>query len=340
MKYIAYCTKGLEKIGSDEITFFLPDARIITVADKRILFETDADFVKLTGLHTVDDIGIFLQQADAVRSIADIQKIVADIDFLSAKNVLKNYREVKNAFSITTSIVGSPIKSQELTDGIFSFLQEKYAWECVPFDHTNFDIRIFIDHKICIVSVRLTKESLYKRGYKTDSRIGALKPTIAASLVLLATKQRENKKLVDNFCGSGTILCEALSLGNEICGGDIVQEAVVITKINLKNLGFTKEENIKMLDATKPTWQENYFDAAVSNVPWDKQIPIKSMTSLYRDTLQEYKRILKTHGSLCLLVSKPELLTKYARQLFPGSQISQYKIGLLGQNPTIVLVDF
>ena len=95
---------------------------------------------------------------------------------------------------------------------------------------------------------------------------------------------------------------------------------------------------MKLLNAVDTNWQSAYFDCAISNMPWDKQIKITSITDLYAGTLTEYKRIVKPHGTICLLVSKPELLIKHAKKIFPNSDIRSYRMGLLGQNPTVVLI--
>ncbi len=76
----------------------------------------------------------------------------------------------------------------------------------------------------------------------------------------------------------------------------------------------------------------------ISYLPWDKQIQVESITSLYIGTLNEYARILKQNAQLCLMVSKPELLIKHAKNIFPKATITYRTIGLLGQNPSIVLI--
>ena len=123
-----------------------------------------------------------------------------------------------------------------------------------------------------------------------------------------------------------------------IFGGDIDPGSVEITKKNLSGLEYKNEERIKVQDATKTNWPTGYFDAAVSNLPWGKQVEIASITNLYEGTLREYARILKGDGVLCAIISRPDLFVKYAKMFFPNKKISQYRVGLLGQTPTIILV--
>lgn len=338
MKYIAYCTKGLEKVVEKEIASTCSPVTIDELGDKRVIFETNAPYNNLIKLRTVDDLGVFVGKIEDISSVEQIQTILEGQDITDFKNYISKDRHLDDTFSITASIVGNKIKPTELITAVAEQVEQKYNLQFIERDHTNFDIRIFADHKTCYISIRLTKESLHHRAYKTDFRIGSLRPSVAAAMVFLTTNDKQHQKIVDNFCGSGTILCEALEMKNEVFGGDIEVESVNIARANLSNLGFMKTDNIKLLDATKTSWPDNYFDASISNLPWDKQIAVSSITDLYIGTLQEYKRILKPNGVLCLLLTKPELLIKHAKKIFPDSKIETYKIGLLGQNPTIVVI--
>jgi 23S rRNA G2445 N2-methylase RlmL len=339
MKYIAYTTKGLEFIAEEEIKSKL-NAKIQEVADKRIIFDSNASYEQLVQLTTVDDIGLLIAHKENITSAQNILEILENIKFDELRKTLSTFREVENnTFSITTSFARvKHINIQQVVSAVSETISQKYDWKFEELQHTNFDIRIFIDKVIMYISVRITKESLHHRSYKTHSASGALRPTVAAAMVLLATKGKQHAKVVDNFCGSGTILTEALRMGNDISGGDINPESVIAAKKNLKNLSSNQEKNIHILDATKTAWPSHFFDCTISNLPWDKQIVIKSITELYEDTIQEYTRILKDDGVLCVLVSKPELFIKYTKKYFPNKDIVQYKIGLLGQTPTIVLL--
>lgn len=336
MKYVAYTTKGLEAISKKEIEN-LGSVKIIEVADKRILFETKIDQEKLIQLKTIDDIGIFVSRFE-VQHLTNLLHEISRIDFQDLKEKISAFRDTSNTFSITASFAKANIRPKETVVKIAQILREKYDWEFTEFDHTNLDLRIFIDRKLCYISIRLTQESLQHRVYKTVSKAGSLKPTVAAAMVLIATDGNSNLKVVDDFCGSGTILCEAALLNNDVYGGDIDEEAVEITKNNLKNIGYDATEKIKQLNAEKTNWQNHFFDCAISNLPWDKQIEVNSITQLYGNTIQEYSRILKGNCTVCLLVSKPELLIKHSKKYFPSYSATSYKIGLLGQNPTIVLL--
>ena len=334
MKLIAYTVKGLENITKDEIAELVPNVDFLEAASKRVVFQTEniKSSLKLT---TVDDLGLFVGHFKG--SMDDVFKDIINIDFISAKPTISNIRTLTDTFSVTVTKAKVKLNVEDLQDKIAKSISEKYDWQYTKLDHSNFDIRIFIDKKDIYVSVRLTEKPLFHRGYKIISVKGALKPTIASAMVRLVTKGKKGM-LVDNFCGSGTILVEALNAGNEVYGGDISSEAVKVCKTILSNIGYNPEEKIREQDATKTNWRSSHFDFAISNLPWGQQIEIESITNLYMGTLSEYARILKQSGSVCLLVSNPDLLIKHAKKYFPDKNIDRLSIGLLGQNPTIVTI--
>lgn len=109
-------------------------------------------------------------------------------------------------------------------------------------------------------------------------------------------------------------------------------------KSSISNLAYSVDEKIKVLDALTTHWPDSFFDCAISNLPWDKQIKVSSITNLYAGAIKEYARILKPNGKLCAIITKPDLFVKYVKKYFPMKNISQLKIGLLGQTPTIIFV--
>ncbi|MBI2595569.1 methyltransferase domain-containing protein [Candidatus Daviesbacteria bacterium] len=335
MKIIAYTVKGLEEVAKQEIQNLVREVNFVDLKPKRIVFETKYSKV-LTDLKTVDDICLLLATGEISR-VEDVLNIFRDINLKSAKEQIEQYRKVNNTFSVTFSLAKTKIKVEELQSSLSKVIGEDYNWEYTELDHSNFDIRVFIDNKELYVSVRLTEKPLFHRSYRTVSSKGGLRPSIANSMVKLATLG-DKGIVVDNFCGSGTILAEAYLAGNDIFGGDIENMAVEATLQNLSNLGCKTESKIKRLDALKAPWKDKQFDFAVSNLPWDKQIEIKSVTDLYVGSLSEYARILKPDGRLCLLVSKPDLLIKHAKAFFPNKKIEKFQIGFLGQTPSIITI--
>lgn len=327
MQIIAFTVKGLENIAENELLKIKGAVTNVQKYNKVLLFDYTGSLPELTILKTIDDIGLF----------------VSDINSLNQNNLsealkeLGLYREVGKSFSITSSIAKVDIDKDSLINNLVKQLTS-YDLVYTPEDRRNLDFRLFLNDEIGFVSIRLTIEPLNKRKYEIGNYLGALKPTIAAAMVQLATENLDkNTRVVDDFCGSGTILCEAFSKWHEVYGGDINPKAVNITTNRLKSLGYTNLYNIRVQDATKTKWNPKYFDCAISNLPWDKQHEVSHLTELYSETIKEYKRILKPNFRLCIICHKPELLVKHIKKEFGDINIKRIDIGYLGQTPSIIL---
>ena len=98
------------------------------------------------------------------------------------------------------------------------------------------------------------------------------------------------------------------------------------------------QTNTKALDATHAPWHNEYFDYAVSNLPYGKQIPLAYITVLYEKTLGEYIRITKPTGTICFLLTNPQLMEKYVKKYAPQAKVKAWKLGFTGQTPTIMLI--
>lgn len=161
MKFIAYCTKGLEEVVKSEIESVISDAKILEVGDKRIIFECKADFKRLIMLRTVDDLGILILTLPDVENLDALLSEIDEVDFTEIRNELGKYREILNSFSVTASFAGvKNFSSDDLIKSLSKQISKKYGWDFTELNHSNFDMRVFIDHDIGYVSVRLTKESL------------------------------------------------------------------------------------------------------------------------------------------------------------------------------------
>ncbi|MFB6115850.1 MAG: TRM11 family methyltransferase, partial [Candidatus Nanohalobium sp.] len=241
---------------------------------------------------------------------------------------------VDDVFSLTTSKYRNENVDMEVfEDKVSETLEKSTGASFEESRHSNFDIRVHFEEENMLVSVRLTEKPLYFREYWQQGRKGSLKTSIAAGLCRIADIE-EGNKLVDNFCGAGTILCEAEVQGAEVSGGDIDREAVQCTRENLKELDGEAANRVKKLNATLTSQPDNYFDIAVSNFPWGDQVDLNAV-ELYSEAIREYSRILKDDGKIVILGKHPDLAEKYLRKNFTDHEIESFQLGFLGQNPTV-----
>jgi 23S rRNA G2445 N2-methylase RlmL len=288
----------------------------------------------LKSLKVADDIDILLDYTiGEPLKYAQIFKIIKTISQI---------REINGTFSFTISQRESKYNLADLQADLVSEITQKGKLKYNGDTHTDLDFRLFVERESLSLSVRIFKMPLSHRAYKTNALPGSLKPSVAAAMVYLLTKgESKSQKIIDLYCGSGTILAESLEFGFDIFGSDIDAQAVEITKTNLnnfkdKNLNKKLDDKIRVYDAVHTKWNVGQFDTWISNFPWDKQVKVAYVTELYKKTMEEVIRISKPQNQICCLVHKPEIFMKLAKKYFPNHQFKVIEIGYLGQNPSLI----
>ena len=71
------------------------------------------------------------------------------------------------------------------------------------------ELRVYVEKDMVSLLVDLSGQPLFKRGYRPEGGVAPLRETTAAAMLLLSGWKRKYP-LYDPFCGSGTILAEAL----------------------------------------------------------------------------------------------------------------------------------
>ncbi|HLD11550.1 MAG TPA: N-6 DNA methylase [Patescibacteria group bacterium] len=189
----------------------------------------------------------------------------------------------------------------------------------------------------------------YQRPY-SDPKRGMLPPKVSRIMVNLAFPSKPSKSYVvyDPFCGSGTILLEASTLGFDILGSDIAKECVEGTRRNMEWLRRTFQND---------TWEEGEIaqkifqkdavrigdeigktvDAIVTEpflgrlftqppTPGRAENAIKGLGKLYLGFFKAAKALLKRGGRIVIIF--PQIKSTINDYTVPQSIIS--KIQTLG----------
>ncbi len=166
-------------------------------------------------------------------------------------------------------------------------------------------------------------ESFSFRDYgrpERDKRSGIIPPKLARMMINLANID-ESGILMDPFCGSGTILQEAIILGyKNIFGSDISINAVNDTRKNIewlfdnfKQLDKSSHNiNITQSDIRSINIRNNSIDAIVTEPylgpPLFQKADLQTVNriimevgKLYLDAFGQFHKILKTNGSVVFL---------------------------------------
>lgn len=168
------------------------------------------------------------------------------------------------------------------------------------------------------MAVQLFKD-LSLRDYGRPARddlSGMLPPKLAQIMLNLAQIPNENSEIVDPFCGSGTILSEALLMGyKHLFGSDISLKAIEDTR---KNISWTRElyktDNFKLkllvkdaaylskfikADSIEAIITEPFLGPQRGLINFNQVIP--NLESLYSEAIKEFLKILKTGGRVVMI---------------------------------------
>jgi len=149
-----------------------------------------------------------------------------------------------------------------------------------------------------------------------DDQSGMLPPKVAQIMINLAGLKNEEAVIVDPFCGSGTILSEAILMGyKNLFGSDVAVKAVEDTR---KNISWTKELysvkdfklklQVKNASYLSKFIKADYADAIITEPylgPQRGRIEfvniIRELEKLYSDAIREFAKILKTGGRVVMI---------------------------------------
>jgi 23S rRNA G2445 N2-methylase RlmL len=336
----AFVTRGLEDIAAAEIGETSAAAGGLETRPKAVLTQA-SDVRGFRRLRTVDDVAVVSASSPSVHGMQDLLSLVteqADLE-KTIEQALRTDR-LDGAFSITVSAAHVPYgTSGVIEEAVASAISARYGWRHRELQRAPIDIRVFIDGTWALIGVRLFDEPLSRRTYRVVNLRGSLRPTVAAALVRIASPGRGRLRIWDPFCGSATILCEAAEQGHEVWGTDIDPEAVDASRENLAAVNREYWSNIERADSTSPkTWKKHQSaTAVVTNLPWGKQVAIKSKKALYDSVSAGTAELVRRGGTAVLLTTEPKLIQQRLKRN-DTVRIEERRIGLLGQTPTILAV--
>jgi tRNA (guanine6-N2)-methyltransferase len=327
----ALTTRGLEPVSAREMAS-LPGVTITETAYRRVAADCTDSLVPLLGLRTVDDVyldvGTWPEIGRPRSTLAALRAHSIKLDLREAAALIAEVRQVlaPPIFSVTASFVGKRnYNTEEIKQAVADGIATRHGWEYQADDRqADLNLRVFIEHEVAFVGVRLAQRPLHERSYKQTHRAGSLKPSVAAAMVMLADMQL-GMRLLDPCCGTGTILIEAALQGAVAQGGDNDADAVAAARANIEAAGV--EARVEQWNAQALPLADASVDCVVSNLPWGRQVEVDE--AFYRRAVAEMRRVLVPGGRLVLLTDAPQLLD------LPNAETIE--ISLFGQTPTIVI---
>ncbi|OGJ22362.1 MAG: hypothetical protein A2804_00360 [Candidatus Pacebacteria bacterium RIFCSPHIGHO2_01_FULL_46_10] len=151
-----------------------------------------------------------------------------------------------------------------------------------------------------------------------DPKKGMLPPKLARMMVNLAVQDGDPEKMTifDPFCGSGTVLMEALLMGCAVIGSDIDKDAVHGTGANLawfsKAFDTVPADALSVQDATNITLADikKQVDCIVTEPflgrpnPTLAQLPnvMKGLEKMYLGVFKSFRSLLKPGGRISIVI--------------------------------------
>lgn len=215
IKLIATSTFGLEEMVKLEVKKL--GYENLEVENGRVTFEAD--------LAAIPKANLWLRTADRV-----LLKM-GEFEATSFEELFQQTRALPWETWIPEngkfSVSGKSIKSQlfSVSDcqaivkkAIVERLKETYHVDWFSEDGPEYPVEVALLKDRTTLTIDTSGAGLHKRGYREHALEAPLKETLAAAMVLLS-RWREDRVLIDPLCGSGTILIEAAMIGRNMAPG-------------------------------------------------------------------------------------------------------------------------
>ncbi len=196
MLFLSTTVLGLEDLAAQEIEKF--GGKIIEIKKGKIIYEGDLSLLYTLnyGAKRIFRVCVLLAMGKA-ESLEEIRKIVRDAEFcIDGTFAVRTTRKGKHSF---TSMDINAVVGEEIL--------KKCPTAKVNLDAPDITFLAWLEENEFILTMDTTGESLHRRGYRVYHHPAPINPVLASLMLSFAGWRGE--KLVDPFCGSGTILIEA-----------------------------------------------------------------------------------------------------------------------------------
>ncbi|MGE5628370.1 MAG: THUMP domain-containing class I SAM-dependent RNA methyltransferase [Solirubrobacterales bacterium] len=214
-KLIATATFGLEKVVAMELKelgyedLYIENGRVTFTGDEMDIVTCNM------WLRTADRVLIKLAEFKAL-SFEELFQGTKSVEFGDIIPI-NGFMHVTGK-SVKSQLHSVPDVQSIVKKAVVEAMKRKYRRDLYPEDGAEYKIEVSILKDIVTLTLDTTGPGLHKRGYRALAGEAPMKETLAAALVILSGWD-SSIKLMDPFCGSGTIAIEAAMIGRNIAPG-------------------------------------------------------------------------------------------------------------------------
>jgi predicted RNA methylase len=348
---VAYFTKGLADVVASEIRALAPGVTLSATTDRFTVIAADAPgLARLRSRgRTFDDIRLLVAGPSAIPDAASFDRLCARAGAATTAYLDGNdpARADVAPWSVTMSARTPSWRRPPGWDPAGPVTARLGGADLQARSRAAVDLRVQVDGEQAHISVNLTATPRELRP-AGPVRPGALRPSVAASLVRLALDAADpaaaRRGMYDPCCGTGTIAAEAVRLSLPVYASDLDAEAVAITTERLAELAGRAVPGraapwvrVFRRDVLAGVPRDVAARVVVSNLPWGKQVRLPSHRELFDAIAALTAQAVAEGGASALLTTSQEQLVARIRRQAPQARITTRRLGLLGQTPTIVI---
>lgn len=314
MRLLARTVRGVEAVAAQEVA----GVGVVDSLGHREVWFSAVPGPAVLGLRCVDDVFLVAAVVPGIgRARADLRllaKAMASVDVWGVVRSLADFGEerVWSTVDVSASFLGrrnfTRYDVEDAVGGpVAAALGVAYSGRRggrVP-PAGGLSWRVTLAGDRAVVGLRIAAQPLHRRGYRRVTRPGALHPPVAAAMLRLAglpAPAGAGRRVVDPFCGTGTIAIEAAHLHTAALGVDVNPAAIAAAIANTP--GSAGRVGWVVGDAGRLPVAGGSVDLVVGNPPWGRQVAVVGAADRF---WREVRRVLVPGGRAVLLVHDADL---------------------------------
>lgn len=206
-RFFGQISRGMEELGIEEIAPL--GAESIRAAYRGLYFEADN-----AALYRINYLSRLLTRilapfisfrCDSTDRLYHRARSVQWSTIIRPEQTFAIFAKVSNS-----QITHSHFAAQRLKDAIVDQIrEEKKTRPGIDTKNPDHWLNLYIENNRATISLDTSRGSLHRRGYRLQAGLAPMQETLAAAIIYLS-EWDGSRPLYDPFCGSGTLLCEAL----------------------------------------------------------------------------------------------------------------------------------